>query len=691
MKRWPLNKAYFWETVPFFRLLLPLIAGIVMYPYLVRAFDVSIFFIVTGLLLTCSCYIVAATAKQHSGVVKYWVFTCMHLSLIFAAWALCYTHDIRNNNAWFGHTIQKADGYVATITGAPAEKEKTWKLQTSITHAISDGKTSAVCGKAFVYVYKYNSPALKEGDVIIIPNRWQVIKNSGNPFEFDYAAYTARDNIYYQQFIPGDEISIHTYAEETDLNRVRRVHHWSVKQLEWHITDRATLGLLKAIITGDKEQQDTHLTDAYAGTGIVHIMAISGAHISVFFLLLAALLIWVKHKRYRWVKYLAALPLIWIYVAVAGAPTSAVRAATMFSLLGIGFSLQKNPNGVNQLLATAFILLCANPMWLYDVGFQLSFTAVLSIFLFYKRVYRWYSPIHKITRAVWSAIAVSIAAEILVSPLVIYYFNLFPLQFIVANVLAYMFMSVALVGGMVLIAVSGSYTIAHAIAAGLTSVTTRFNKLIFGLQELNFGSFHKLTLTNLPLILVYISIAAIAVFLIKKHKQALFIGLTCCCAFLLSSCVKEWRSLQQNLFIVYNTSRGSHIELVQGSTSTTLYSPENVDPETEKYVLTPAHTHLHIKDTLKRDENLNRLKLGNRVIFIVNQLIKDTTIPADIVVLNKAKGIEIATIKKVFSPEKIVISSAIPAGKAEAWMTEAGAMGIEVHNVRNDGAFVAYD
>src|SRR5690606_12025703 len=191
---------------------------------------------------------------------------------------------------------------------------------------------------------------------------------------------------------------------------------------------------------------------------------------------------------YRWVKYMAALPLIWIYVIVAGAPTSAVRAATMFSLLGIGFALQKNPNGVNQLLATAFVLLCVQPFWLYDVGFQLSFTAVLSIFLFYKWVYRWYSPVNKIARSLWAAVAVSIAAEVLVAPLVVYYFHLFPLQFIVANVLAYLFMSILLIGGMVLIAVSPFYAIAHFVAAILTTVTTWFNNAIYLLQNLNFDS-----------------------------------------------------------------------------------------------------------------------------------------------------------------------------------------------------------
>ncbi len=684
MKRWPLNKAYFWETIPFFRLLVPLAAGIFLYPFVAA----PIAFIITALLLSSAGYAFSAFAKQNTNSIRYISFVCMHLSIVFASWVMCYQHDIRNDKDWFGNTTNDADGYVATITNVPAEKERTWKLEVAVTHSIRNNETSGAKGEAFVYVYKYNAPALHEGDKIIIPNKWQVIKNSGNPFEFDYAAYTARDNIYYQQFISGDEISIHTYADTKDLSWIRRVHHWSVQQLEWYITDRPTLGLLKAILVGDKDLLNNELTVAYANTGIIHIMAISGAHISVFFLLVAALLVWVRHKRYRWVKYIAALPLIWIYVVVAGAPTSAVRAATMFSLLGIGFALQKNPNGVNQLLATAFILLCINPTWLYNVGFQLSFTAVLSIFLFYKWVYRWYSPVNKIIRTIWAAIAVSIAAEILVAPLVIYYYHLFPLQFIIANVLAYLFMSVVLIGGMLLIAVSASYPIAHFVAEVLTSVTTWFNKAIYVLQGMNPASFHRLTLTDLQIILVYGTVATIAVFLIKKNKQALFIGLSTCSLFLFSSCVAEWQSVKQNVFVVYNTSRGNHIELIQGTKCTTLYCPEHTDPKTWQYVLAPAHINMHVRDTLKVTTTYNMIKTGGKTVFILDKPIQDTTLHADYVILTRTKGINLKTIKEVFTPKQIVISSSIPANKAALWATEAERIGLQVHNIRRDGAFM---
>src|SRR5690606_846697 len=125
---------------------------------------------------------------------------------------------------------------------------------------------------------------------------------------------------------------------------------------------------------------------------------------------------------------------------------------------------QKTSNSLNQLLAAATLLLCAQPMWLFAVGFQLSFVAVLSLILFYQPVYRLLSPVPKIARALWGAMAASIAAEVLIAPLVIYYFHLFPSMFIVANVAAYLFMGFLMVAGMLIIALSAFPAVAGAIA-----------------------------------------------------------------------------------------------------------------------------------------------------------------------------------------------------------------------------------
>lgn len=684
MKRWPLNKAYSWETAPFMRLLPPLVAGIVLYNGYIAEY---ITWVVAAAILSFIVFVVGSFIRRQLANTPAITFISLQLSLLFTAWLSCYYYDARNDSNWIGRSVDNADGYVVRLSHSPAEKEKTWKLDVDVTHVVDNEQVVAATGKAFIYVSKYEAPALNEGDVLIVPAKWQRITNRGNPFEFDYASYCARNNIYYQQFVSGGDIAIHKYADEESLSWIRRIHHWCIRQLEWHVTDRATLGLLKAMLFNDRDMLDGELSDAYAQTGIVHIIAISGGHITIFFVLVAFLLGWIRHKKYKWIKYIAAIPLIWLYVVVAGAPPSAVRAATMFSILGVGFALQKTPNGISQLLAAAFLLLITNPMWLYDIGFQLSFVAVLSIMLFYRPVYKWWSPVNKIGRAIWSAIAVSIAAEILVAPLVIYYFHLFPLQFIVANVLAYIFMGVILVLGMVLIMVSSVYPAAHFIAEVTTVLSGWFNKLVYGLQHLNFDALHRLTLTQLQLVLVYIVIASIAIFTLKKNKTALFASGIALVLFITSSCYVCMQMLKQEKLIVYNISKDNRVELITGTKATILAGKDSVNEATLKFVLEPAHINLHLDDVRKAEKDYNLVQVAGRSVFILSKQIRDTVIDVDVVILN-GKQTDVAEIKKVFEPELLVIPAKLSRIKAETMTQEAVQLGIRVHDINKDGAYI---
>ena len=214
--------------------------------------------------------------------------------------------------------------------------------------------------------------------------------------------------------------------------------------------------------------------------------------------------------------------------------------------------LEKNNNSLNQLFATAFLLLCAEPMWLFSTGFQLSFVAVLSLILFYKPVYKWVSPVNKIVAMLWSTVAASIAAEVLVAPLVVYYFHNFPLLFIVANVAAYLFMSIVLIMGMLIIVLSFIPAVATFIGVCTVWIVTVFDRIVTWLQSFNPESFHFIMLTGTELFMVYIIITGIVLFLMKQQKPALFTGITAGCLLLCLLCTSEWTRLRQQRFVVYN-------------------------------------------------------------------------------------------------------------------------------------------
>lgn len=695
MKRWPLNKAQFWEQAPFFRLLLPLIASIAVYPaasFVHDALWLKLTAIVCG---TCvAIFTLTAFKKYKSNIAKSVHFFSLTLSLFCFAWLLCYYGDIRNDARWFGKKTN-SDFFIARITDVPAEKERTYKLPIKVIGGMEGKQYSPACGSAFLYVYKdEDSAKWHEGDELLIPNNWTLIKNSGNPFEFDYATYCARNNIYYQQFLSGNDIVLYKTGSIADLSFAKRMHIWCNEQLKKYVPGKASLGLIQAMLVGDEDNLDKDLRQAYAETGIIHIVAISGSHLTIFFLVIAFLLGWIRNRKYHWIKYIVAIPLIWFYVLMAGAPPSAVRSALMFSLLGIGFAFEKNTNTLNQLFATAFILLCAQPMWLFSVGFQLSFLAVLSIILFYKPIYKLYSPAYKITKLLWAAICASLAAELLVAPLVIYYFHIFPLFFVIANVAAYLFAGIILIVGMITVALSAMPAVAGVLGKGASVAIDYFDQLVFYFQRWNPQSFKYLSLSILELSVLYIAIISFAQLFIAQKKKVIFTALTACCFFMILLCLDEYHALHQRRLTVYNVNKLNQIELTEGKYYTIIMSDDAIDNQKKLFATNNAHIALHAWRQQYRHGQNECFILGGKKVLILNQLLATTadTFKADYVIVNyDTKKIQPDLIAATFHPEKIILGSNITRRAVEKWKTAAAEAHVSLHAVSADGAFTLDD
>jgi len=409
--------------------------------------------------------------------------------------------------------------------------------------------------------------------------------------------------------------------------------------------------------------------------------------VAIFFMAISFLLWWLKDRQNLWIKYAIALPLVWFYVIMAGAAPSAIRAAIMFSLLAFSVMLQKENNSLNTLFATAFLLLCAQPMWLFSLGFQLSFAAVLSIILFYKPVYNWLSPKHKITRELWATVAASIAAEVLIAPLVVYYFHTFPLLFIVANVAAYLFMSVALILSMAIILLSWIPIAATGIGLFTVWLVTVFDRFVLWLQGLNPVSFHFLMLNSVELILVYATMCGVALFLIWKNKPVLFASLIATSLLLFSFCHNEWVRLHQHRIVVYNTGNANHIEMIKGSSYTVINADTGMQKKTE-YAVKPAHINWQAwkKDSATQNEIFE--VEGKTTLVLNRDLISNYRFPVDYLVINYTGQPDLVRLQKIFSPSTIVLGNNYTIKEQEKITKDLVNRGINIYPVSERGAFV---
>lgn len=687
MTRWPLQQAPFWQTAPFIRILLLFVAGIVLYHYSWQEqykLLYSIVAIAAVLLYAVSVWFRSSSVLRITGV------CAMHIALITAGWWLSYANDVQHQpNRMAQHST--ADAFIARITAPPAEKPRTYKLQVQVLSAMYGDSSQPATGDALVYLYKNtDSLAFRQGDTILLPNTWQRISNSGNPHEFDYAAYCARNNLYYRQFLSPGEVQLIVASAPGDLSFTQRTHNWCIAQLRRYVQDPATLGLLQAMLIGDEANLDADLRQAYADTGIIHIIAISGSHITFFFALLTFLLAWIKPKKYHWLKYAFALPLLWFYVFMAGASPSAVRAVVMFTILAIGWIAQRQHNTLNQLFCTAFVLLCAQPMWLYAVGFQLSFVAVLSLVLFFKPIYRLWQPSNIILRAIWATIVASLAAELLVAPLVIYYFHLFPWSFIVANVVAYLFMGIVLVMGMLIIGCSWWPAVATLIATLTTWLAQVFHHIIYFFQSLNPPALQRLHLDVLQMLLLYAIIGGVMLWLLRRKKPAVFIGLGAACLLFVSFIYRHTQTLQQERLVVYSLNHCTHIEHIKGDQYTILATDTSSALNISKrYAILPAHIAWHCHDEVI-DTTASYFTINGQHFLILRNAPADSTIfpqPIDYLLLDYTPK-DLAALQAQFHPQLIVTGGALGRSKAIQLKEMAAQAGIRLHTTALDGAFI---
>jgi competence protein ComEC len=209
------------------------------------------------------------------------------------------------------------------------------------------------------------------------------------------------------------------------------------------------------LLIGYKDDLDKTLVQSYSNTGVVHVIAISGLHLGLIYWLLLKLF-WPLQKRrdLKWLRPILIIAGLWLFSLLAGMQPSVIRSAVMFTCIVLGETWTRKSSIYNTLAFSAFLLLFINPYWLWDVGFQLSYIAVLSIVIFMQPIYNWFYIKNKALDFIWKLNAVTLAAQILTVPVSIYHFHQFPLSFMFTNFVAVPLSSLILLGEIVLCVVS---------------------------------------------------------------------------------------------------------------------------------------------------------------------------------------------------------------------------------------------
>lgn len=464
--------------MPMIRIILPFLAGILSYSHGIY-YSLWILTSIVTILFFASFVIPPKSGYFSENILlkTLLIKTCLCLT----GWVLCYMNDIRNRSDWFA--AFDSDTIVLQLSSEPTAG-KFYKTATAdILFVQKTQKWQEVKGKSRVRL-----PAdthFTEGDVLLTTGKVQSIPDTGQRQSF--ARYLAIQGLYHD-FRPNRNQLILLASEKNRPDRIGRIRDQILNILDSYFSLPEIRGLAKALLVGYRGELEKGLSLAYSQTGVVHVIAISGLHLGLIYGLLLLILRPLSHlPGFRILGGLLILIVLWIFTLVCGASPSVVRSAIMFSFLITGNIIHSRPMAGNMLASSALVMLIANPMVIYDIGFQLSYAAVGSLLVYNKAIHSLFNPENGILAMAWSSISTSLSAQILTTPFVLYHFHQFPLLFLLANLIAIPLSGIALLLLILLCALSLLSIPAHWVAIATEWTIRLMNDRILALAGLPFG------------------------------------------------------------------------------------------------------------------------------------------------------------------------------------------------------------
>jgi len=684
------------KKYPFARLVACLVAGILLQWYV--QFSLQL------LLITFGCVLAAAIAFYFlpSAIlfsIQWLRGITMLLLFVIAGAVAMYIKDIRHNPQFIGNWYHPKQQVLVTINEPLVEKPNSWKAQATVTAIQQGGVWKKVTGDVLLYFYKGKvKPGLQYGSQIIVRAELQPVKNSGNPGAFDYKQYCYFHDIGYQAFIyPGQYANIWVDGAKSMQKLLYNIRDGTIASLQKTIPGEKEQAVAEAFLIGYRDKLDPDLVQAYTNTGVVHIIAISGMHLGMIYMLLLGIFSILPAKRAtRIIEVVVVIAVLWLFSLLAGGAPSITRAAVMFSIIALGKLIDRRASTYNTLAASAFILLVYNPFYLWDAGFMLSYAAVLGIVAFFKPVYNWFYLKNKLLNIVWKATAVSIAAQILTIPIILLYFHQFPFTFLLANLIAVPLSEFILYGEIVLFVVILVPFLAKWVGLMVYYLILGLDGFIEHINNLSFALWDNIYADITQTLLFYGFILAVCYWLLRKASKGFMVSLLFAAALVMYTGIRYININHTQKMVVYNVPHQTAIDIMQGSNyrfigDSTLLGNSKL----QRYNLKPCRIingvsaaadtsfHPNIKNTCIAVNHTRVLLLDNTFSF------GDTAqkIPVDVIILSKNPKFSIYTIQQAFTFKQLVFDSSNPMWKIRRWKKDCDSLHLRFHSVPEQGAF----
>jgi competence protein ComEC len=497
--------------------------------------------------------------------------------------------------------------------------------------------------------------SLNIDELLYVKPNFQELKAPLNPHQFNYKNYLVKQGIHYQLFLEHQQfkkIDFQGLSLQGISAKFRNLVQESLKKYNFKPDE---LAVMNALLLGQRQDISKELIANYSSAGAIHILAVSGLHVGIILLILNWLFKPLERLRKgRLIKTILVVLFLWIFAFIAGLSASVVRAVTMFSFLAIGLSFRRKNIIEFSLIASMFFMLIVKPMFLFDVGFQLSYLAVFGIIWVQPILYNFWNPKLKIVDKFWQLLTVSFAAQAGILPLSLYYFHQFPGLFWMSNLIIIPFLGAILIGGIVIIFLSLIGFLPEFLGTFYGFIIAQMNHFVGWISLQEQFVFKDISFSFLMMIASYIFIILLVRFLIDisliKSMYFLFSIVIIQSVFVFETHLKK----SNRGFIVFHKSRSSVLGVRAGASLLVYHNLDSLEIKKTNLMTSyriGENVHQHFKTqkfAIFKFDNEHILLIDSLGVYQLNNL-KDP-----IIVLQYSPKINLERLIKTIHPKQII-------------------------------------
>ncbi|MCF6347400.1 MAG: ComEC family competence protein [Flavobacteriaceae bacterium] len=530
---------------------------------------------------------------------------------------------------------------------------------------------------------------LNVDDKIVISHRFDSIKRPLNPYQFNYKNYLVKQQVHHQISLKNTEYLLLKNDNHSLKGWAFFVRKKINTALKKHGFKGDELAIINALLLGQRQEISKDIIQNYQNAGAVHILAVSGLHVGIILLMLTFLLKPLeKLKHGTFIKLVLIIILLWTFAIVAGLSASIVRSVTMFTAIAVAITLKQSKNIYKTLIISIFFLLLFNPNYLFDVGFQLSYLAVFFIVWTQPMLYKLWKPKLKIVDYFWQLLTVSVAAQLGVLPLSLFYFHQFPGLFFVANLLIIPFLGIILGLGILVIALALLNILPNFISKFYENIISLLNLTVEWVGNQESFLFQNISFTITSVILYFFIVVLFFKWIEAKKPIYIRFALIAIVGFQLNLIAEKYISNTNREFVIFNKTRQSMLGL-QKEGKLQLYHTLDSAYIMSDYAI-KAYLIGSKTEIISKNQPKNVYALNNKKVLVIDSLgvYSTSNFFPNYILLRESPNINLERLIKTLKPELIIADASNYKSHILRWQKTCKIYNIKFHYTVKDGAFI---